>query len=120
MIRYINCLRKLPDMSADDFRDYWQGAEFDELIKKVAVLTGARRYNKNLTLHVSMGQHLISDRGLAQPYDGIVEYYWDNANHLAGVYETEEAMALTRQIQRYQSQFIDLANSTAFFTEHQE
>ena len=120
MIRYINCLRKLPDISADDFRDYWQGAEFDQLLKKVAALTGARRYNKNLTLQVSMGQQLISDRGLAQPYDGIVEYYWDNANHLAGVYETEEAAALTQQVQRYQGQFIDLANSTAFFTEHQE
>jgi hypothetical protein len=49
-----------------------------------------------------------------------VEYYWDNANHLASIYETDAAMALTQQMQRYQSQFIDLANSTAFFTEHDE
>ncbi|MFZ0468160.1 MAG: EthD domain-containing protein [Thiogranum sp.] len=120
MIRYINCFRKLPDMSIEDFRDYWQGAEFDDLIKRMAELSGARRYNKNLTLRVSMGEHLISDRGLAQPYDGIVEYYWDNANHLAGVYQADTAVALSRQIQRYQSQFIDLANSTAFFTEYEE
>lgn len=120
MIRYINCFRKLPDMSSEDFRDYWQGAEFDDLIKKVAALTGARRYNKSLTLQVSMGEHLLSDRGLSQPYDGIVEYYWDNANHLASVYETDAATALTQQMHRFQSQFIDLANSTAFFTEHDE
>lgn len=120
MIRYINCFRKLPDISIEDFRDYWQGAEFDDLVKKVAALTGARRHEKNLTLQVGMGQLLISDRGLASPYDGILEYYWDNANHLARVYETGEAAALLQQVQRYQSQFIDLANSTAFFTEHQE
>ena len=120
MIRYINCFRKLPDMSTEDFRDYWQGAEFDDLIKRMAELRGARRYNKNLTLRVSMGEHLISDRGLAQPYDGIVEYYWDNANHLAGVYQTDTGMALGQQMQRYQRQFIDLANSTAFFTEYEE
>ena len=120
MIRYINCFRKLPDISIEDFRDYWQGAEFSDLVKKVATLTGARRYEKSLTLQVSMGNLLISDRGLASPYDGILEYYWDNANHLAGIYETAEAEALLQQVQRFQSQFIDLANSTAFFTEHEE
>jgi hypothetical protein len=107
-------------MSVEDFRDYWQGAEFDGLVRKIAELTGARRYNKSLTLQVSMAEHLISDRGLGQPYDGIVEYYWDNANHLASIYATGAAAALSRQVQRYQSQFIDLANSTAFFTEHRE
>jgi len=120
VIRYINCFRKLPDMSIEDFRDYWQGAEFGDLVRRVATLTGARRYNRSLTLQVSMAEHLLSDRGLAPPYDGIVEFYWDNANHLASVYETKEAVALTQQMQRYQSQFIDVANSTAFFTEHQE
>ena len=120
MIRYLNCFRKLPDMSIEDFRDYWQGSEFDELIRRVAALTGARHYEKNLTLQVSMGQDLLSARGLAPPYDGTLEYYWDSANHLAGIYETEEAAALLRQMQHYQSQFIDVANSTAFFTEHEE
>lgn len=118
MIRYINCFRKAPDISIEDFRDYWQGAEFDELIKKIAALTGAVRYHKNLTLQVSMGEDLVSDRGLAQPYDGILEYYWENAHHLPEVYASDEARALTEQVNRYQSQFIDLSNSTAFFTEH--
>ena len=107
-------------MSIEDFRDYWQGAEFDELIGKIAKLTGAVRFRKNLTLQVSMGENLVSDRGLAQPYDGILEYYWENAHHLPEVYATEEARALSEQVTRYQSQFIDLSNSTAFFTEHQD
>ena len=120
MIRYINCFRKAPDLSAEDFREYWQGAEFDELIQKIAGLTGAARYSKSLTLQVGMGEDLVSDRGLAQPYDGIVEYYWENAHHLPEVYATEEARSLIEQIARYQGQFIDLANSTAFFTELQD
>ena len=118
MIRYINCFRKAPDISNEDFREFWQGAEFDELIQKIVVLTNAVRHNKSLTLQVSMGDNLVSERGLAQPYDGILEYYWENAHHLPEVYATEEARTLSEQISRYQSQFIDLANSTAFFTEH--
>lgn len=120
MIRYINCYRKAPGLSAEDFRKYWQAAEFDELIQKIARLTGAVRYNKSLTLQVGMGEDLVSDRGLAQPYDGIVEYYWENAHHLPEVYATEEARTLSEQTGRYQRQFIDLASSTAFFTELQD
>jgi hypothetical protein len=119
VIRYINCCRKLPELSNDDFRDYWQGAEFSELVRKVAQLTNASHHEKNLTLKVDMGRHLIEDRGLGEPYDGIIEYSWENAGHLASIYSTEEAQALLQQMQRFQSQFIDLKNSTAFFTEHQ-
>ncbi|MFQ5644166.1 MAG: hypothetical protein ACE5FQ_10790 [Thiogranum sp.] len=120
MIRYINCFRKAPDLSTEDFREFWQGAEFDELIGKIVALTGAVRYSKSLTLQVSMGEDLVSDRGLAQPYDGILEYYWDNAQRLPEVYATEEARALSEQFTRYQGQFVDLASSTAFFTEYQD
>jgi hypothetical protein len=119
VIRYINCCRKLPELSNDDFRDYWQGAEFSELVRKVAQLTNASHHEKNLTLKVDMGRHLIEDRGLGEPYDGIIEYSWENAGHLESIYSTEEAQALLQQMQRFQSQFIDLKNSTAFFTEHQ-
>ena len=117
MIRYINCFRKHPDISDADFRDYWEGAEFDELIEKVAVFTQAKRYTKNLTLQVDMGESLIKERGLSHPYDGTVEYYWDNAAHLEGIYASAEAHQLIEQVRRYQGQFIDLAGSTAFFTE---
>ncbi|MDH3691846.1 MAG: EthD domain-containing protein [Gammaproteobacteria bacterium] len=119
MIRYINCFTKDPALSTQDFRAYWQSAEFDELIKKVAKFTSAVRYSKNLTLQVSMGEHLASDRGLAQPYDGIVEYYWESAQHLPNIYASGEGQALSEEAILYQSQFIDLANSTAFFTDYQ-
>lgn len=120
MIRYINCFRKLPDLSDEDFRDYWLGAEFDEMIGKVVELTKAQRYTKNLTLKVDMGQLLVSARGLAEPYDGIVEYYWENAHHLPEVYTSADGQKLTEQMVRFQSQFIDLENSTGFFTEHED
>ena len=120
MIRYINCFRKHPDLSDADFRDYWQSAEFDELIKKVGDLTRARRHSKNLTLQVDIGESLLEERGLAHPYDGTVEYYWDNAAHLQDIHASQEAQALIEQVRRFQSQFIDLAGSTAFFTELEE
>ena len=67
MIRYINCCRKLPELSNDDFRDYWQGAEFDELVRRVAQMTSASHYEKNLTLKVDMGHTLSGTAGSPNP-----------------------------------------------------
>jgi hypothetical protein len=117
MIRYINCIRKRKDISPEEFREYWTGAEYKELLDKLAGYYRAARYSRNLTLKVAMGDRLISDRGLGDPYDGTIEFYWDNANHLSTLYDSAEAQALADQINKYQSEFIDLSRSTAFFTE---
>ncbi len=120
MIRYINCFRKLPELSDEDFRDYWQGAEFGDLLKQVGDLTGALRYTRSLTLKVNMGEELLTDRGLSQPYDGILEYYWESASHLPKIYASPEARELSERMAHFQADFIDLAHSTAFFTEHND
>jgi hypothetical protein len=117
MIRYINCFRKKSGVSAEEFREYWNGAEYNELIETIAAFYQAARYAKNLTLKVEMGQKLLSDRGMSEPYDGIIEYYWDNAHQLSALYETPQAQTLGEQIGKYQSEFIDPSRSTAFFTE---
>jgi hypothetical protein len=117
MIRYINCFRKKSDISEEEFREYWCGKEYDELIEKVAAFYRAVRHAKNLTLKVEMGQKLLSDRSMSEPYEGIIEYYWDNAHQLSALYETPEARTLGEQVGKYQSEFIDLSRSTAFFTE---
>lgn len=117
MIRYINCIRKKADISAEEFREYWSGTEYRELLDKVAAHYRATRYSRNLTLRVEMGDRLISDRGLDEPYDGTIEFFWENANQLASLYDSDQAQALAAQINKFQSEFIDLSRSTAFFTE---
>lgn len=117
MIRYINCIRKKSDVSAEEFREYWCGAEYGELLDRVASYYQAARHSRNLTLKVEMGDRLISDRGMDEPYDGTIEFYWETANQLSALYGSEEAKALAEQMNKYQSEFIDMSRSTAFFTE---
>ncbi|HFD81652.1 MAG TPA: hypothetical protein ENK05_14865 [Gammaproteobacteria bacterium] len=117
MIRYINCIRKRADISAGEFREYWLSAEYGELLERVAGFYQAERHFRSLTLQVEMGERLISERGLAEPFDGTVEFYWTSASRLASLYETEDAKKLAEQLGKYQSEFIDLSRSTAFFTE---
>ena len=117
MIRYINCFRKKPDISSQEFRDYWCGPEYNALIEKLADFYMAARYTKNLALKVEMGQRLISDRGMDEPYDGVIEFYWENAQQLPSLYESPQAQDLAEQVRKYQGEFIDLSRSTAFFSD---
>lgn len=117
MIRYINCIRKKADISAEEFREYWNSTEYRELLDKVADHYQADRYSRNLALRVEMGERLINDRGLDEPYDGTIEFFWENANQLASLYDSDQAQALATQINKFQGEFIDLSRSTAFFTE---
>ena len=117
MIRYINCFRKKPGMSDEEFRKYWCNDRFNELVKQVAALSNAARYAKNLTLKVQATEQLIKDRGIGEPYDGVLEYWWQDASQLMERYRLPEAIALFEEMSQYQKQFIDLSSSTAFFTE---
>lgn len=117
MIRYINCFRKNPDMSDEEFRRFWCSDHYNELVRELVKRSKAARYSKNLTLQVEATQKLIEDRGIGEPYDAVLEYWWDNAGRLMSFYESEEAHKLFQEMSDYQKRFIDLSRSTAFFTE---
>ena len=117
MIRYLNCFRKKQDLSDEEFRHYWNSEEFQKLVEKVAGLYAAESYAKNLALKVQATYELIDARGIGEPYDAVLEYWWKDAHDLQEKYESPEARLLFEEMKNYQAQFIDLSHSTAFFTE---
>jgi hypothetical protein len=120
MIRLITCLKRRDDISPEEFRRFWMDAAFDELIGRIVALTGAERYAKNLTLSVEANVLLMQERGLGEPFDGIIEFWWHDAAHFDELYNSEERKALMLDMQAYQTQFADLAASASFFTESRE
>jgi EthD domain len=120
MIRLITCLKRRDDVSPEEFRRYWQDAAFDELIADIVKLSGAERCAKNLTLGVEANTLLMQERGLAEPFDGIIEYWWHDAANFEALYSSEARKALMQEMQDYQGRFADLAASTSFFTESRE
>ena len=117
MVRFIHCIKKREDISQAEFRDYWNSEGFDELIGRTVSVTGAVRNSKSLTLQVEANLILRNARGTAEPFDGIIEYFWDNAAALMDIYATEEVQAILQEMTEYQARFVDAARSTGFFTE---
>lgn len=117
MIRYINCFRKKAGLTDAEFRQYWSSTEFDKLVDRVVAFYGAERHAKNLALKVQATDELIDARGIGEPYDAVLEYWWNDARHLQERYESPEARLLFEEMGNYQAQFIDMSRSTAFFME---
>ena len=117
MIRYLNCFRKKAGLSDDEFRHYWNSAEYHKLVERVAELYEVEHYAKNLALKVQATYELIEARGIGEPYDAVLEYWWNDARDLQEKYASPEARSLFEDMKNYQAQFIDMSRSTAFFTE---
>lgn len=117
MIRLINCVKRQPDVTLEQFRHYWNSNEFESLIKQVVAISGAVRYSKSATLAIEANILVQQHRGTGDPFDGVLEYWWTKAAHMEGLLDKPDAAALMQKMLDYQKQFIDLPHSSVFFTE---
>ena len=117
MIRFISCMKRKPGITPEQFRQYWTDPKLASLTDRMVALTGAVRCVRSATLNVSANQLVRERRGGQEPFDGVLEYWWENASHLIDQINSPEGDALIKEMMAYQQQFIDFASSTAFFTE---
>jgi hypothetical protein len=120
MIRFINCIRKQSHISSEQFREYWNDPKFDAIIDRVVGYTGATGHAKNLTLMISANVLMRERRAFGEPFDGVLEYWWDDAARLNAVLNSPQCDVLMKSMLEYQKLFVDLEKSCAFFTEAQE
>jgi hypothetical protein len=76
----------------------------------------AVRYVQSHTCEVEVNQAFVASRGLAPPYDGITEVWWNSIDDLeTAMADTAraEAMAMLREDE---SHFIEFSQSCVFLT----
>jgi hypothetical protein len=117
MVRFINCVRRREDVSPAEFRKFWQDDQFTELVERTAAIYKAEKWSKNLTLVIEANARILELRDSNPPYDGVIEYYWKTGRDIMNIFDSEEAIALNKEMTEFQSQFVNFNNSTLFFTE---
>ena len=113
MIRFIQCVKKKPDMSVQDFRRSWKvyQTKMTDLAKaiNVAGLTFCT------TLNVEENLQVMMTRGTSEPFDGVAEIRISNAPRTIEALSQEPGKSLMASLQKYQTEFVDLENSSFFF-----
>jgi len=117
MIRLVTCIKRKEGISPKKFREYWNDPQFDILLEKLVTLLEPFRVIRKLTLQVSANLRIMQARKTLEPYDAVVEWWFESANHLAPLLAKPEAHAAIKEIMDYQSHFVDFNMSPSFFTE---
>ena len=116
MIRFIHCMKKRPELTIAEFREYWNSQEFTELMDRMTQMLGPVSVIRNLTFNIELNNSLMQERGAEEPFDGIIEIWLESAADLQNL-NNAEADALRAEMKAYQQQFVDFTESRRFFTE---
>lgn len=118
MTKVIYCLRRREGLSREQFQSYWLD-HHGSLVKRLAAATGMVRYVQNHTVASRLGDSLTEARGAAEPYDGVMEGWWDNAQTPDSTRRAEAREAALALLED-EAHFIDLEHSSIFVVEERE
>ena len=117
MIRLVRCLKRRSDISAEEFRRFWNDPEYLELTDQAVNAMQAMRCARNLTLQVDLNRTLTEFHDQDEPYDGVVEIWWENAKVLNAAMAEADAGDMQLRYNGFEDDYIDRAASRFFFTE---
>lgn len=118
MIKLTFCLRRKPDVSAEEFYRYWKD-EHGPYVAARAEALGVRKYQQVHTLD-QPGLHSALQRrngGSPEPFDGIAEVWVDDLDTFMNASGSESAAQAAQDLIEDEKRFIDLENSPMWLGE---
>src|SRR5690349_6030448 len=95
-IKLVYCLTRQAHLTREQFQDYWLNTHAP-LVVSVKPLTGMKRYVQSHTFDSAMGRAASAQRGGAEPYDGVMEGWWDSEEQATAAL-TEASLAALRML----------------------
>ena len=115
MIKFVMCARRNPAISSAEFQDYWLN-HHGPLFKKYADTYRAVRYVQSHTIDSPLNANLRASRGTAAAYDGVGEIWWRSEEDFLAAVNSEEGQRLRKVFIDDENKFLNLHESSAFFT----
>lgn len=119
MIKFIMCLRRRPDLTREQFQDYWMNKHGPFFMKNAGVMR-AKKYLQSHTVDSPLNDGLRSSRGMLPEYDGVAEVWFESEQDLMDAMSSPEGQALGAALLEDEGNFVDHANSSAFIVKEQE
>jgi uncharacterized protein (TIGR02118 family) len=110
MIKLVFCLRRLPQLSRDEFQRYWR-EQHAPLVARHADALRIRRYVQLHTRTDDANAALRASRGGPEEYDGVAELWWRDRDDLLAATASAAGQQASRELLEDERRFIDLAHS---------
>jgi uncharacterized protein (TIGR02118 family) len=119
-VRLVFCLRRLPELSQEEFLAYWRD-HHAPLVRQRAAAMRIRRYEQSHPLEIPAAAVIAGVRNAPEPFDGIASLWFDSIEDLDAGAITPEGRRAARELLEDERNFIDLERSPIWFVEdHRE
>ena len=119
MIKFVMCLTRHPDMSREEFKDYWMNKHGPFFMENADAM-GAKKYVQSHTLDTPLNEGLRTSRGMLPEYDGVAEVWFESEQVLMEGMSSPEGQKLGAALLEDEGNFIDHSMSSAFIVEEHE
>jgi len=116
MIKFIMCITRHPDMTREEFKEYWMN-KHGRFFMRHADAMGAKKYVQSHTLDTPLNEGLRTSRGMMNEYDGVAEVWFESEEALIEGMSSPEGQELGAALQADEENFIDHSKSSAFIVE---
>lgn len=107
-----------PDLTQEQFLDYWRNVHAPLAVKHAKALR-IRRYVQMHAGDYDMARLMTQSRGCLPPHDGVVEIWWDSEEDRMAAAASEEGRLAGLELREDETRFCDMSRSTvAFGYEH--
>src|SRR4030042_2868629 len=106
MIKLVYCLKRLPDVSEDEFHRYWL-EDHGALVERLAPTMGMKNYVQAHTLAVPLNEILQQSRELREGYDGVAELWWESEDTIIDALSTPEGMEANDTLMEDEAKLLD-------------
>lgn len=119
MIKFVMCLTRHPDMTREQFQDYWLNKHGPFFMENAAIMR-AKKYVQSHTLDTPLNEGLRESRGMLPEYDGVAEVWFESEQDLMEGMSSPEGQELSAALLKDEGNFIDHSKSSAFIVREKE
>ena len=119
MIKFVMCITRHPDMTREEFRDYWMNRHGPFFMESADAMR-ARKYVQSHTVDTPLNEGLRSSRGMLPEYDGVAEVWFESEEELVEAMSLAEGQKLGAALLEDEGKFIDHSKSSAFLVKEHE
>ena len=118
MVKLMFGLKRLPHLSSEEFHRYWREKHGVLATKNLPVLN-AIRYVQSHTLDVPPVEDPRGLQGMSEPFDGVVEIWYESLEELLRLAQTPDGMKAHQELLDDERNFIDFSRSAMWFVKEE-
>ena len=119
MIKMVMCLCRHPDMTREQFQEYWL-SKHGPFFQQNAGVMRAKKYVQSHTVETPLNDTMRGSRGMLPEYDGVAEVWFESEEDLVAAMSSPEGQQLSAALLEDEKNFIDHSMSSAFIVREHE